>query len=371
MSVLKELEGKQMKTTTQQTRGMQQISKVTNKFHLKTTDTSHRPQQFTSRMQWNKNTLTLKVEEGRQIRVEIETKCLWRRIYRVIHRLLIIHTKSTTFLVEMDKILLSFTPSFLCVPFSQSVLKAGRFWVEANSLMRTTTFWVGFLDCWRTCTLTGRSHPELAGTESIIGQGRPAMEPPRGLRKSDTFSSRLWEFTFYWLMAAPLEPHTWNIQGGVGTCEWTGFFLQVNSWMVSAREGGSVASLSEEWAGLTFPGGGMEWLVKYWKGLFLTLVTSQLVHHYLYRLQALMKALPEAKAEGKARLSAEPRFCEFSSGFNTKEQTNTKEPARTSQPAHSPGSLPRTSALAFWCVMDGCSPWRPSMGMSQVCRIFP
>lgn len=172
MSVLKELEGKQMKTTTQQTRGMQQISKVTNKFHLKTTDTSHRPQQFTSRMQRNKNTLTPKVEEGRQIRVEIETKCLWRRIYRVIHRLLIIHTKSTTFLVEMDKILLSFTPSSLCVPFSLSVQEAGSFWVEANSLMRTTTFWVGFLDCWRTCALTGRSHPELAGTESIIGQER-------------------------------------------------------------------------------------------------------------------------------------------------------------------------------------------------------
>lgn len=123
MSVLKELEGKQMKTTTQQTRGMQEISKVTNKFHLTQTPTVHLKD-----AEEQEYPITPKVEEGRQIRVETETKCLWRRILlpRVIHRLLIIHTKSTTFLVEMDKILLSFTPTSLCVPFS-SVLEAGSF----------------------------------------------------------------------------------------------------------------------------------------------------------------------------------------------------------------------------------------------------
>lgn len=55
----------------------------------------------------------------------------------------------------------------------------------------------------------------------------------------------------------------------------------------------------------------MEWLVKCRKGRFLTLVTSQLVYHYLYRPQALMKAPPEAKAEGKARLRAKPCSVSF------------------------------------------------------------
>lgn len=164
--------------------------------------------------------------------------------------------------------------------------------------MRTTTFWVCLLDCWRTCSPTVRSHPELEGTESIIGQGLrfdwPAMAPPRGVRERDTFSS--------WLIVYIL-PTQWQ-----PLCSLAGFFLQVNSWMVSSpQEGGSVGdgvldSLSEEWAGLTFPGGGMECLGKCRKGLFLTLVTSQLVYHYLHRPQALMKAPPEAKAEGKARL---------------------------------------------------------------------
>lgn len=77
----------------------------------------------------------------------------------------------------------------------------------------------------------------------------------------------------------------------------------------------------------------MEWLVKCRKGLFLTLVTSQLVYHYLYRPQALVKAPPEAKAEGKARLRAKPGFCELSSGSNTKEQTSMwNQQGQVSQP---------------------------------------
>lgn len=106
MSVLTELEGKQMKTTHTKQEGCNGSAKSLtnppqNNRHLTQTPTVHlkdaEEQEYPNPQ-----------SGGRQ------TKCLWRRTYRVMHRLLIIHTKSTAFLVEMDKILLSFTPSSLC-----------------------------------------------------------------------------------------------------------------------------------------------------------------------------------------------------------------------------------------------------------------
>lgn len=140
-----------------------------------------------------------------------------------------------------------------------------------------------------------------------------------------------------------------------------------------AREGGSVgdgvlASLSEEWAGWTFPGWGMEWLVKCRKGLFLTLVTSQLVYHYLYRPQALVKAPPEAKAEGKARLRAKPGFCELSSGSNTKEQTSMwNQQGQVSQPTpQGPCPEPLLWSFDVWwmAIAHGGQAWEhPKFGI--------
>lgn len=166
MSVLKELEGKrtflkQMKMTTHQTRGMQQISRVT---------TSHRPQRFPSRMQEYPNSKS----GGRQT----DQRRNWDKMFMKKNTVTQSHTQTThnshqinNFLSRDGKALLSFTPSSLCVSLPPSVLEVESFWADTNSLMRTTMFWVCLLDCWRTCSLTRRSHSALEGTESIIGQG--------------------------------------------------------------------------------------------------------------------------------------------------------------------------------------------------------